>query len=42
MFHYSPKKGTILENNLFINGKKQLKIIKAAVSRWLPHDRPSQ
>lgn len=39
MFHYSPKKGAILENNQFINGKKKLKIIKAAVSRWLPHDR---
>ena len=42
MFRYSPKKGTVLENVQMIYGKKQLKIIKAAVTRWLTHGRASQ
>ena len=42
MFHYSPKKNSILENIQTIYGKKQLKILKAAVTRWLTHGKASQ
>ena len=42
MFHYSPKKGALLESVQMIYGKKPLKILKAAVTRWLTHGRASQ
>ena len=41
-FHYSPKKGALLESVQMIYGKKPLKILKAAVTRWLTHGRASQ
>ena len=37
MFHFSPKKGAVLENVQSIYGKRPLKILKAAVTRWLTH-----
>ena len=42
MFNYSPKKGAILESVQQIYGKRPLKILKAAVTRWLTHGRASQ
>ena len=42
MFHYSPKKGAILESVQNIYGKKPLKMLKAAVTRWLTHGRASK
>ena len=42
MFHFSPKKGAVLEHVQSIYGKRPLKIIKAAVTRWLTHGRASQ
>ena len=41
MFHYSPKKGALLETVQMIYGKKPLKILNA-VTRWLTHRRASQ
>ena len=42
MFHYSPKKGAILESVQNIYGKKPLKMLKATVTRWLTHGRVSK
>ena len=43
MFHFSPKKGPVLENVQSIYGKRPLKILKAAVKKyWLTHGRASQ
>lgn len=42
MFHFSPKKGAVLQNVQSIYGKRPLKILKAAVTRWLTHGRVSQ
>ena len=42
MFCFSPKKGAVLENVQSIYGKRPLKILKAAVTRWLTHGRASQ
>ena len=42
MFHYSPKKGSVLESMQEVYGKKPLKILKAATTRWLTHGRSSQ
>ena len=42
MFHFSPKKGAVLEKVQSIYSKRLLKILKAAVTRWLTHGRASQ
>ena len=42
MFHFSPKKGSVQENVQSVYGKRHLKILKAAVTRWLTHGRASQ
>ena len=42
MFHYSPKKGAILESVQNIYGKKPLEILKVAVTPWLTHGRASK
>ena len=42
MFHYSPKKGSILGWLQRIYGKKPLKILKAATTRWLTHGKSSE
>ena len=41
-FYYSPKKGAILKSVQNIYGKKPLKMLKAAVTRWLTHGRSSK
>ena len=41
MFQYSPKKGSILGLIQQIYGKKPLKILKAATTRWLTHGKSS-
>ena len=38
----SPKKGSILESIQQIYGKKPLKILKAATTWWLIHDKSSE
>ena len=35
IFHYSPKRDSILESVQQIYGKKPLKMLRAAVTRWL-------
>ena len=42
MFHFSPKKGAVIENFQSIYDKRPLKILKAAATRWLTHGRASQ
>ena len=42
MFHFSSKTGAVLEHVQSIHGKRPLKIFKAAVIRWLTHERASQ
>ena len=42
IFHFLPKKGTVLENVQSIYGKRPLRILKEAVARWLSHGRASQ
>ena len=41
-FHYSPKKSSILESIQSIYGKKHLRILKAAIARWLTHGQASK
>ena len=41
-FHFSPRHSSILESFQIIYGKKPLKILKAAVTRWLTHGRASE
>ena len=42
MFHFSPKHSSILESLQVIYGKKPLKNLKAAVTRWLTYGRSSE
>ena len=42
IFHFFPKRSSILESFQVIYGKKPLKILKAAVTRWLTHGRYSE
>ena len=42
MFNYYPKKGSILGPLQQIYGKKPLKILKAATTRWLTHGKSSE
>ena len=41
MFHFSPKKGAVLENVQTTYDKRPLKILKAAVTSWLALGRAS-
>ena len=42
MFHYSPKKWSILGSLQQIYGKKPLKILKTATTRWLTYGKSSE
>ena len=42
IFHFLSKRCSVLESFQVIYGKKPLKILKAAVTRWLTHGRASE
>ena len=42
IFHFSPKRSLIFESFQVIYGRKPIRILKAAVTRWLTHARVSE